>query len=363
MSFKLHDQIRAVVIAAVVACILGGTSIAGADTIWMQSGDRISGQITEITATSVRIKTHFAGTLHVKLAAVKTMVSRRPVKFIGQHGQIHTAYVEPNPKNAGWRQTRKEPLIAANLPAPLPAPAAVAIAAAPAKPQSIFGPHWNNELDLGATNITGNTQQTEFAGSVRFHYLNQPNELTMDLNGAYGTTNGVQDAGRLGFNAIYRRLLPQWPPHNRWYAFGETHELYDAIRGISFQTNDLGGLGYKIFTGPKFEMGVRAGPGYLYEKFFHGGSVATETASAGLRMKYVVDSQVNITNNELYTQGLKTAYDYYATSITALNIALPQVYRGLGLRLEFDDFYDNTAGTTGKKRNDTRFIDALTLKF
>ncbi len=358
MKCKLHFPIGGIIMAAVMLGLCMGNS-AGADTLWMKSGDRISGQIMKITDSTLSIKTQFAGTLHVKLAAIKTMVSRQPVKFIDRHGQIHTAYVEPDAKRTGWKETHKEPLIAADLPAPV----ALAAAAVPAKPQSIFGPHWNNELDLGATNITGNTQQTEFSGAVRFHYLNQPNELNLDVIGAYGTTNGVQDAGRLGFDCIYRRLLPQWPPHNRWYAFGETHELYDAIRGLSFQTNDLGGLGYKVFTGPKFEMDVRAGPGYLYETFFHGGSVSSETASAGLRMKYVLDSQVNITNHELYTQGLKTAYDYYATSITALNIALPQVYRGLGLRLEFDDFYDNTAGTTGKKRNDTRFIAALTLKF
>ena len=362
MKCNLRSKIGATLMAMVVLT-LWMSHPAGADTLWMQSGDRISGQIVEITATNLLIKTHFAGTLHVKLTAVKTMVSHQPVKFISRHGQIHTAYVEPNAKRTGWRETQKEPLIAADLPAPLHAPVALAAAVVPAKPQSIFGPHWNNELDLGATNITGNTQQTEFAGSVRFHYLNQPNDLNMDVTGAYGTTNGVQDAGRLGFGAIYRRLLPQWQPHNRWYAFAETHELYDAIRGISFQTNDLGGLGYKVFTGPKFEMDLRAGPGYLYETFFHGGNVSTETASAGLHLKYVLNSQVNLTNNELYTQGLKTAYDYYATSITALNIALPQVYRGFGLRLEFDDFYDNTAGTTGKKRNDTRFIAALTLKF
>ncbi len=362
MKCKLRYQIGATIMAAILL-MLGAGNPVGADTVWMKSGDRISGQITEVTATKLTIKTHFAGTLQVQLAAVKTMVSGQPVKFISRHGQIHTVYVEPNAQGTGWRETRKEPLIAANLPAPLQAPVAVAVAAVPAKPQSVFGPHWNNELDLGATNITGNTQQTEFTGSVRFHYLNQPNELNTDVTGAYGTTNGVQDAGRLGFDGIYRRLLPRWHPHDRWYAFGETHELYDAIRGISFQTNDLVGLGYKVFTGPKFEADVRAGPGYLYETFFHGGSVSTATASAGWHMKYVLNSQVNITNNDLYTQGLKTAYDYYASSITALNVALPQVYRGFGLRLEFDDFYDNTAGTTGKKRNDTRFVAALTLKF
>ncbi|MGC8553383.1 MAG: DUF481 domain-containing protein [Phycisphaerae bacterium] len=365
-KLRSKRKLVAAAMTAVALAVGAAAQLSRADTITLSNGDRLSGSIDRITPTLVILDTNYGGVITLERSAVAAMVSVKPVQIVDANGTSHEAFVAPTANHKGWVETQvAPPADALVLPAGAPAtPPPPVKAPAPAQPISLFGPYWDNSLTLGLTNLTGNTEQTEFAGNVNFHYKHVLNELGINFAGAYGTTNGVQDNGSFAGNAIYRRELPSWWPKNHWYAFVESNNLYDEIKGISFRTQDIVGLGYYLISTKKLEVDVRAGPGVLYERFFHGGDITAPIAAEGLRAVYKLNTRVTLSENLLATQSLEyPSRDYQFTTITAANLAIPEVMRGLSLTASFEDDYDNSALETGKKPNDTRTLVGLTLGF
>ncbi len=178
-------------------------------------------------------------------------------------------------------------------------------------------------------------------------------------------TNDVQSLGFFQTDEIWRRALDEFKP--KWakkiFLFAENNNRYDAILGISIRSNNDAGLGYYILQSKKIELDLRAGPGYTYERYFHGQSVSYINGTAGLHFRYQIDSRTQFTQTMQYISSLENAYNYQASATSAISFDLPEVARGFGLRASFTDNYDNTAGELSRKRNDTLIIGSLFYKF
>ncbi len=321
-----------------------------AGTVILKNGDHITGTITRVGAAHVTVKTAYAGILSIPIADIKTLSSSIPVVLAPAKAPAQMATLAPAPSGSGWTVTP------VNMPVP------------PAKstePVSWFGPNWQNELDLGALDATGNSNSTQFTGALNFHYHFKPNEVNINLTGGYGMTNDVQSLGFFQTDEIWRRALDEFKPKwaKKMFLFAENSNRYDAILGISIRSNNSIGPGYYIFDNKKVELDVLAGPGYTYERFFHGQSVSYINGTAGLHFRYQIDNRTRFTQTMQYITSLESAYNYQASATSALSFDLPEVARGFGLRASFTDNYDNTAGELGRKRNDTLIIGSMFYKF
>jgi putative salt-induced outer membrane protein YdiY len=353
---------------AAAALLLASASLAArADTILLKSGDSFTGTITAIHPDSIDVTTPFAGPIHVKRDTVKTLRSDARVTITDAAGASHAAYLSPLADNAGWTESAVvAPPIAAVVPAG-PAPVAAAV---PGKVYDLnlepyylpVGPHWKNQFSLGIVNTTGNTDSTNFASEFNFNYKEKPQELTLKIGGVYDTTNGAQTAGQFFFDAVYRRTLPEWDKSERWYLFGENHELYDAIKAISLRSTSGVGLGYYLFKSDKFTLDLRAGPAFVYERFFNEDTNTDISGLAGLRAVYNINERAALTQDVLYTTAFSDTKRYQLTSETALSLKLPEIARGVGMKFGFRDDYDNSA-TAPRKNNDTRLTIAMTFDF
>lgn len=347
---------------AVMACALV-SAVALADTVTLKNGDSVSGTINRVSPDAVEVTTAYAGKVTIKREAVKTLRSEQKVLVVDPSGQTRTTYIAPVSEGAGWRE----------VDAPVP-PAPVAIAPAPPAPpvpqKAValdlerywlpIGPHWKNQFTLGIVNTTGNTESTNFAAEAAFNYKERPQELTLRIGGVYDQTEGTQTAGQFYIDAVYRRTLVEWDKTERWYAFAENHELYDGVKQISYRITNGAGLGYYLIKEPNFQLDLRGGPAFVCEKFFSGDTLSEPSALVGLRAAWTINERTSITEEALYTVSLKDAASYQITSETALNLKLPEIARGVGLKLAFRDDYDNASK---RKQNDTRFVVALTLDF
>jgi len=341
--------------------VLAAAMPALADVIALNNGDRITGTIAQITPTAVEVATTYGGKITLQRGAIRSLASDHAVSIVNDAGASHTAFVGPTAGNTGW----------AEVAAAAPDPAAIAVpyvAAAPAAPpappapESVFGPNWKAQLVLSLVNLAGNTNQTEFSGEASFHYQNKPDELTLKFDGAYGTTNGTTDNSQVSADAVYRHELLDWKPADRWFMYGESHELYDGIRHISLRSIDGVGLGFYAWRGQKLAVDFRAGPGMIYERFFSGHTTTDFAGMVGMRATYKFNERVGLTEEALYDTALSETTRWQASSETALDVKMPEVCRGLGLKVGFRDDYDNTAAG-GLKRNDTRFVVGLALDY
>jgi putative salt-induced outer membrane protein YdiY len=348
--------------AAVAAAAL--TPAAAADTLVLKSGDTFSGTIQKVSPETVEVDTAFAGKLTVKRDTIKTMRSEDRVTIVDPAGAVRRAFLAPVAEGPGWREQDA----VAPLPPP-PPPPAPPVAAAPPKVYDLnlesywlpVGPHWKNQFALGVVNTTGNSDSTDLAAELNFTFNDKPWEITFKIGGNYDTTDGKQTAGKFYYDSVYRRTFPEFDKQDRWYAFFEDHDLYDAIKQISYRSTLGFGVGYFFFKDEKgLTLDLRAGPAYVCEKYFSGDSESAMSALAGLRAVYVLNERTSLSEEALYTVSLQDANHYQLTSETALNFKLPEIARGVGLKVAFRDDYENVSAG---KRNDTRATLALTLDF
>jgi len=352
--------------AALLALSLS-TSLACADNVLLKSGDVLSGTIKQVSPETVDLDTPYAGLIHIKRDSVKTLRSDKTVTITAADGASHAAFVAPVADNSSWHEVdAPAPAVAvAAAPAPIPAPAP-----APAKTFALdleryylpLGPHWKNQFSLGVVNTAGNTDSTNLAAEVDLNYKDSPHELNLKLGGVYDITQGVETAGQFYLDALYRRSFPQWDPAERFYLFAENHELYDHVKEISYRITNSVGAGYYFFKGERFTLDLRAGPAYVCEKLFSGDSSSDTSGLAGLRAEYKFNERITLTQDTVYTNALTYLDRYQLTSDTALNIKVPELFRGAGLKFDFRDDYDNNA-PAGHKNNDTRLTLAVTMDF
>ncbi len=348
---NLRRLVTGLALAATFAAFAG----VRAGTVILKNGDHITGAITRVGAAHVIVKTMYAGVLSIPIADIKTLSSNTPVVLAPAKAPAHMATLAPAPSGSGWTVTP------VNMPVPpMPKPPAKA-----PEPVSWFGPNWENELDLGALDAAGNSNSTQFTGALNLHYHFKPDEVNISLTGGYGMTNDVQSLGFFQTDEIWRRALDEFKPKwaKKLFLFAENSNRYDAILGISIRSNNSIGPGYYIFDNKKVELDVRGGPGYTYERYFHGQTVSYINATAGLHFRYQIDNRTQFTQTMQYITSMENAYNYQASATSAISFDLPEVARGFGLRASFTDNYDNTAGELGRKRNDTLIIGSMFYKF
>ena len=347
-------QMRRVLLFALAVCLFDA-GVLRAGTVFLKNGDRITGAITRVGPKEVRVKTAYAGTLTIPLADIKTLASAAPVVRISPRQPAQMVTLTPAPGGAGWIAT----------PVNIPVPPAALSALPKAKPVSWFGPAWENELDLGMTNTAGNSNSTQATGALSLHYHLEPDDVNLSFTGGYGVTNGVQALGYAQSDEIWRRALNEFKPAwaKRVFFFAENNDRYDAILGLSLRANNDLGLGYYLLDSKTMELDIRGGPGYTYEKFFHCQSTRYANGTAGLHFQYQINSHLQFIQTITYISSLENGYNYQASATSALSFDLPQVSRGFGLRASFTDNYDNTAGASGRKRNDTLILGSVFFKF
>lgn len=358
---------RGIVALACLTAVCGLSGRARADRVVLKNGNVVTGTIQRVGQKAVAVAIEKGVVVKIPLTGIKTMRSRNSVEITGGNGTVHRAAIAENTSATGWQEV---PLAVQNHTPPImpaqPEKSGTATAKPCPKPPpriGLLGPFWKNRLTLGFVNVGGNTEQTEASGDLLFHYKRASNELTLDFNAAYGSTNGVQDQAFAQAHAVYRRLLPNWSPHRHWYLFAANRELYDGIKGISLRSTSSVGLGYYLIKSKRLEADVRAGPGFLYERLFHGQVRTDPTGAAGLRVVYHLDKSVTLSQDITYDQALTSQDQYSITSDSSVLISLSQIQRGLGMSLSFDDDYDNTAIANDHKPNDTRLVAGLTLGF
>jgi putative salt-induced outer membrane protein YdiY len=336
-----------------------------ADTINLKSGDTLTGTIKRIGPDTVDLDTNFAGLLHIQRDKIKTLRSDAKVLIVDPQGESHTAYVAPLPDATGWHESEAAAtptLVAPAIPAPTAAPAAKAVYLNLEPWYLPIGPHWKNQFTLGLLSTTGNTDSTTFATEADFKYDFKPHEFTLKLGANYAVSDGDTTSNQAYFDTVYRRTFPQWDKSERWYGFAENHELYDAIKGISLRSTSSFGPGYFLFKGDKFNLDLRSGPAFVYERVFDGSRTTDFDALVGLRAEYVVNDRTSLTEDALYTVAVIDSTRYQITSDTALAFKIPEIAQGAGLKISFTDDYDNT-NNGNNTHNDTRFTLGLTLDF
>ena len=126
---------------------------------------------------------------------------------------------------------------------------------------------WVGKVSLGGNVRSGNTDQTEYGGSMNFERRTVNNRMTLDYLGSFSETeidgSNVQTANNHRANFVWDYFLTP-----KWFLRPISIEYYrDPFQNIAHRYTVGAGIGYQILDTSKISWQVYAGPSYLWTEY------------------------------------------------------------------------------------------------
>ncbi|HDZ77192.1 MAG TPA: DUF481 domain-containing protein [Candidatus Omnitrophica bacterium] len=216
---------------------------------------------------------------------------------------------------------------------------------------------WEGSISFGSGKSSGNTQnsQVSFGGSL--NRKTNHDEFTLKGNSFYSSSNKKMDSQRWGGLARYAF---SFGGQTKWYNFYKIEADHDRFANIDYRLTPAAGLGYWFSDQEDFKAMVEAGLGVEYTKFRDASDDSNELIiipRAFLERKLMGNSRVF--QDIILYPSLEDTQSYRLRAETKFSNPINDK---LSFNLSFIDDYDSSPSRNTKK-NDTRFVSALTYAF
>lgn len=283
--------------------------------IFLNNGDRISGEVISREEGRLSVMTESMGLVEIPLDHVK--------KILEDDKKVY-------PEKLGTTEKRKEPEIA-----------------------------WEKEISLGFNAARGNTETTELTGSALLsrRHIGE-NEITFKGNIFYSESDKEMDSRK--WYALARYAL-NFSPSRKWYSFYRIEVDHDRFANINYRTLPAAGLGYWVLDMDDTELVVELGSGLEYTNYRHHRKSSYEAVLAPrLAFKKRLFRKVLLAGSfDIYPE-MSSLGEYRFRAETTLTTELTEK---LALRLSLIDEYKSQPEEEGVKKNDLRLISSIVYSF
>ena len=295
----------------------------------LKNGDRLAGQIVSEDGTNLVVNTSWTTNLLV------------PVAAIGQRQVVATmTNVPPAPPV----------VVAASNPSPKPAPK-------PAPPQR----HLKSKFMFGADALWGARDRQLYYSRVNLAYHRpykkhpeQAMNTMLDYRVDYGETDGVTSANRMD-----GLLKTDFDVSRRHYLYAGGGAGFDEVKKIDFRYEAGPGVGYRVFTNPKFSLNIEAGGNYEEQQRSLGESESSIYARAGQDLSWKIGDRVTLTEKFEFFNDMDETDQFRFRLDSTLSFA---VWKNVSLNLTLLDLYDTSPAPT-VDRNELQLRSSLGLAF
>jgi putative salt-induced outer membrane protein YdiY len=229
-----------------------------ADTIYLNNGDRITGDIERIDPESVSVQTGYAGVVVISRDAVGGIETAEDVAVETVAGERIEGALESRDTAQVLRSGEAErelPLETIHLAAPdMEDLDKLLKAQRPAR--------WSGSVETGLSLRAGNTDTTDFTFASDIVRKSDRNTLTLTFSAAYGEADNVLNTRRMKGDLKWQHYL-----RDRLYLFGLTGAERDDGRKLDLRWQAGGGAGYDILDSEKRSFSAEAGFIYYDEKW------------------------------------------------------------------------------------------------
>lgn len=239
---------------------------AAADTLLLQSGDRISGKILRYEDGRMRIETAFAGTLTIPGAALASASTDEVVTVRFTDDSIASGLLRPAEERgmtiSGGPTAPREGFTFGDV---------AAIARGEQPPRRF---RWSGRVNAGFSQTDGNsnTQTITASGSVKGR--SRKHRLTADAQFNRETDDGTETVDEARLRAKHDNFVEDW-----LYFYTNVGLERDDIADLTLRATIGTGAGYQVFESPERNLSVEAGPSYVHEIF----RAASDQDAAALR--------------------------------------------------------------------------------
>ncbi len=277
--FRSH-RVR-LLLACLALGVLGWLGAARADEVVVK-GTRLEGTVLGVTAAGIRFETSYGkGAIQIAFADVQALTTTKAfVILYGEDG-------ETRGRLWGVRDGRllvgPDPAVATSVPVAsiqrsLTAEAFDASAMERLRAETRF---WTGRLDLGWAYTNATTDTNNISVGAELRRTTAVSKLIMRGDYRLGTERKSGQARTNVENRLAGGIRYDHDLIGRFFGFGEVTGEYDEIQQLSLRTIPTLGLGYYILKSDELKLDVRAGGGYVYERFFDETSNDYFTATFG----------------------------------------------------------------------------------
>jgi len=212
---------------------------------------------------------------------------------------------------------------------------------------------WVSQAAAGVTIARGNSDIVLLNAKIGTQKKTPENEYILGADGAYGKSDGVENADAIHGNAQYNRNF-----NDKFYGFLIGDALHDGIQDIKYRVSVNPGVGYYFIKNKATTLGGEAGPGVVTQELGNDRTTYADVRVAEHLDQVLTPAAKLWEKAELVAQASKPE-NYYVNFEIGVETAMSKT---VGLQLTLDDSYVNQPAT-GRKNNDVRLIGGVTYKF
>lgn len=337
---------RSAFLAVLVAAFL--TGVAGAqdraDVVTLKNGDRITGTVTGITATSVIVDTAAAGTLEFAIGEVADVTTGAPVQLATDGGEKFagtvTGLADGQLQVATGGATRS-----------------VAIGELVTYRPPV---EWEGSIHLGGSITTGNTERRAANAQGEAIRRTDDTRLTLRATWDYGQD---KDEATGEWDLTQRRTFGSAKGDyfltDELYLWGQVSAENDLFADLKLRLTSGAGLGYLLVTEATFSLQAEAGLSYVDENRYASADSSYLAARAAYALRWDITPHTQLLQDAEVYPSLEDADDVYARLDTRLRTSLTE---SMFAQLQHVLDYDNTP-SPGNDRDDHRLIAAVGWTF
>ncbi len=132
--------------------------------------------------------------------------------------------------------------------------------------------YWTANFDLAFGFTDATTDTSNLSTALELRRLKKPYEFFLGGYFWFRTTKESGESRVTDENRLLGRTRLDRDLSDRTFAFGQVSAEYDEIQNLSLRTDPVVGAGYRFVNREKLMISGRSGPGYLYQRFFGGGT-------------------------------------------------------------------------------------------
>lgn len=132
--------------------------------------------------------------------------------------------------------------------------------------------YWTANFDLSAGYTDATTDTSTLATNFELRRKKTPTEFYFGAFYLFGTTKNKGEDRITNQNRVFGRTRLDYDLSDRLFSFGLVSAEYDEIQSLSIRTDPTVGLGYRFIMREKLKLSGRTGPGYVYQRYFGGGT-------------------------------------------------------------------------------------------
>ena len=326
---------------AAATCFIASTSFA--DTVMLENGDRLSGTIVKLEATSLWLETAYAGKLKLPWAQVKQIESDTPVRVRLADGTELDGQLQPG----GDGQVRiRIGSLAETAPLGLDRVSAIN---PPRNPDKTVV---KGRVSVGGSLASGNTDSKtlHLGGEVVARNPSQRVTLGAEINEA--SQNGVDTASNWRLGMKYDHFLKD----KKTYLYANTRFDHDGQTDLDLRSTLGVGAGRQIVDREDLKLSVESGLSLVNEDYGSAKDERFPGARFALNYEQLFwDGRFTLFHNSDVLMSLESPQDYLYQSRTGIRLPVGKQL-SLGTQVNYD--YD-AVPAAGKKTTDTALIFKL----